>query len=257
MRDALAAYMTNPTRALLSATLFLFACGGEYLDGDGEDLGPYAEQMPWSEFMATSSMDTVAGVEASGVCTTAALRGLADQIVAQMNCIHPGLMDRIDGDGVSLGNATLPYLQRPASQVLKSATAGHGLIPLNSALRTLPQQWVLRQWALQHRCGIQRAAPPSLSNHEDGLALDTSAYGSWRGTLERHPFRWFGGGDVVHFDYVGAGATAAHGVLAFQRLWNHNHPHDQIAADGAYGPATEDRVKRSPRRGFPGAQGCR
>ena len=76
------------------------------------------------------------------------------------------------------------------------------------------------------------AALPGRSNHEDGLAIDTSEYSAWKSILAGQGFRWFGTADDVHFDYTGG--DDAQGVLAFQRLWNHNNPGDKIAADGLY-----------------------
>ena len=59
---------------------------------------------------------------------------------------------------------------------------------------------------------------PGASNHETGLAFDTSQYNAWKATLSDHGFRWLGSSDVVHFDYVGAGAMDERGadVKAFQ-----------------------------------------
>ncbi len=247
----------KPTRLLfVPLSLFVLHCGGPELDQE-EDLGPYADRVPWNEQMATANMNTVAGVAASGACTTAPIRGLSDQIVAEMNCLHGGLFARIDGENVTLETqAALPYLQHPAAQALGAATTGHSRLPLNSTLRTLPQQWILRQWADTHSCGVQIAALPGQSNHEDGLAFDTPDYDSYRAILQAHSFRWFGSADRVHYDYVGAGGVKAPGVLAFQKLWNRNNPHDRIAEDGSYGPQTEARVMRSPRLGFSGAQSC-
>ncbi len=235
--------------------LFLVHCGGEEFAGPEEDLGPYADRVPWSEYMATSSMNTVAGGAASSACTTAAIRGLSDQIVAEMNCLHPGLMGHLDHLNVSFtSGAALPYMQQVTLASIQAATASRTLA-VNSTLRTLPQQWILKQWANTGRCGVQIAAAPGHSNHESGLAFDTPDYASWEGPMASHNFRWFGSSDLVHFDYAPGGVNAQ-GVLAFQRLWNHNNPHDAIAADGAYGPATESRVKQSPRTGWSGTQSC-
>lgn len=238
----------------LGLSLSLFGCGGVELDGAGEDLGPYAERMPWAEYMATAAMGTVQGAMESGACTTASIRGLSDQIAAEMNCIRPGLMGSLTGANVSLGAAALPYLQGPAAAALKRATTGRSRLSLNSTLRTLPQQWMLYSWYRTGRCGVGLAAQPGRSNHEDGLAIDTSEYSAWKSILASNGFRWFGTADDVHFDYTG-GADAK-GVLAFQRLWNHNNPSDKITADGLYGPATEARIKKSPRTGFAKGASC-
>jgi hypothetical protein len=45
-------------------------------------------------------------------------------------------------------------------------------------------------------------------------------------------------------------------VLAFQILWNKNHPTDTLTADGRYTPATEQRLKKAPAEGFPIGPRC-
>jgi hypothetical protein len=45
-------------------------------------------------------------------------------------------------------------------------------------------------------------------------------------------------------------------VLAFQRMWNRNHPEDLIEEDGLYGDVTEARLTRSPIGGFPIGPAC-
>ena len=60
----------------------------------------------------------------------------------------------------------------------------------------------------------------------------------------------------MHFDYTGAGGVDAPSVLAFQRLWNLNNPTDKISTDGLYGPATEEKKKKSPRLGFAKKSTC-
>ena len=247
----------------MNRTLKLFAvgcvalltrCGGE-VQVEGEDLGPIVDKLPWGEYMATTAMDTVGGVASSGACSTSPVRGLSDQIVAEMNCIKPGLMTRIDGYNLTLTTtAALPYLQSPAAVGLKAATTGRSGLHLNSALRTIAQQWLLYHWYQTGACGIALAAKPGLSNHEDGMALDTPDYTSWRTTLEASGFHWFGSSDVVHFDH--SGGVDARGVLAFQRLWNKNNPHDKITEDGLFGPQVEARIKITPRAGFTGPQTC-
>lgn len=70
--------------------------------------------------------------------------------------------------------------------------------------------------------------------------------------MEAHGWRWLGEWDRPHFDFVGdslrdLGGTA---VLAFQRLWNQYNPNEQIDEDGAFGPATEEKLNKSPVEGF-------
>ncbi|GAB4216278.1 MAG: hypothetical protein OHK0013_42600 [Sandaracinaceae bacterium] len=197
---------------------------------------------------------TIDEAVAGGGCSTAIVRPLSEQLIAEVECLEPGTMARIDGiPGLALTSTALPWLQVPAAGGLADAIADMGgTLSVNSTLRTLPQQLLLYRWYRAGLCGITLAASPGTSPHESGLAIDTSQYTAWRGALERHGWRWHGAGDVVHFDYV-AGGVRLEGlsVLAFQRLWNRNHPEDVIAEDGLYGPQTEARLRSSPAEGFP------
>ena len=64
--------------------------------------------------------------------------------------------------------------------------------------------------------------------------------------------------DPVHFDYTAGGTIDLRGesVLAFQKLWNLNHPGDQIGDDGDYGPMTGKRVAMAPTDGFAKSSTC-
>jgi hypothetical protein len=209
---------------------------------------------------STSMALTVDQAVAAGGCSTAVAEPLSLQLVDEINCIAPGTMSRIDGiAGLSLGSAVIPWLQTAAANGLHDAVVAHGgSLPLNSALRTLPQQLMLYRWYQMGLCGITLAATPGTSPHESGLAIDTSDYTAWRTALESHGWTWHGSGDLVHFDYTAGGTVSLGGqsVLAFQRLWNRNHPGDTIAEDGAYGPQTESRLRMSPTEGFPIGPSC-
>ena len=103
------------------------------------------------------------------------------------------------------------------------------------------------------------ATPPGESNHEVGTALDIAEAGTWRPALEAQQFKWLGKSDRVHFDYKG-GSSASPGsatdVLAFQKLWNRNHPNDKINEDGRYSPAVEQRLRQAPPDGFELGPSC-
>jgi uncharacterized protein (TIGR03382 family) len=60
----------------------------------------------------------------------------------------------------------------------------------------------------------------------------------------------------VHFDHLSSPDNRGKDVLAFQRLWNRNHPTDKISEDGAYGPQTESRLRMAPATGFPVGATC-
>ena len=163
-------------------------------------------------------------------------------------------MKRIDGlPGIALGDGVSPWLQTPAADALIAAQRARGAtIRINSALRALPAQYVLYRWYRQGKCGITLAASPGQSNHESGLAIDINDSAAWRPALQGQGFRWLGPSDVPHYDFRGDGTVNLAGlsVLAFQRLWNRNHPEDRIDEDSAYGPQTAARLERAPVGGF-------
>jgi hypothetical protein len=194
-------------------------------------------------------------------CSTTSVKGLSEQIINQGQCINPSAFVKVPSQpNLVLGSAVFPYLELPARDALVSALQSKPgtTMTINSMLRTVAQQYLLYRWYKLGKCGIALAATPGNSNHETGLALDVSQYGTWRTTLENKGFKWFGDSDAVHFDYVGAGAQSYKGldVLAFQQLWNKNHPEDLIDEDGIYGNDTATRLDKSPAEGFPVGADC-
>jgi MYXO-CTERM domain-containing protein len=192
----------------------------------------------------------------NGGCSTGSVKGLSLQIIAQSNCIEPGAFSAVpDLPNATFGDNVFAFLEEPARDAFVEAVESRPdlSITINSMLRTVAQQYLLYQWDQNGQCDIQIAAAPGNSNHETGLAFDTSQYSAWRTTLESHGFAWYGSGDVVHFDYAGPGAVSYKGmdVLAFQMLWNQNHPDDLIDEDGEWGPQTASRMASSPADGFP------
>jgi hypothetical protein len=203
---------------------------------------------------------TVAQAVNSG-CSTTSVKGLSEQIINQGQCINPAAFVKVPSQpNLVLGSAVYPYLEQPARDALVAALQSKPgtTMTINSMLRTVAQQYLLYRWYQLGKCGIALAASPGNSNHETGLALDVSQYNTWRATLQNNGFKWFGDSDVVHFDYVGAGAQSYKGldVLAFQQLWNKNHPEDLIDEDGIYGNQTATRLDKSPAEGFPVGADC-
>ena len=249
--------MRNLFQTLLLAGLFpLLACEAqigteEDFDSDtivNEDAFDIVDGVPYA------AGATVRDAAFSG-CSTAGVRGLSDQLIAEVEVIQPGTLQNIANiPGVVLGENAFPYLQAPAANALRNAMANGGTIRINSALRSLAQQFVLYTWYINGRCtsSVSLAARPGTSNHERGLALDTSDYSAMRSKLESKGFKWHGSGDVVHFDYQGGSQNLSGlSILAFQRLWNRNNPNDKISEDGSFGPQTESRLKLAPAAGFP------
>jgi hypothetical protein len=223
-------------------------------DGEGDDTIINEEAQSQEDTIANLTGQLVKDVVFSS-CSTAPVRGLSEQLVQEVNCIQPGTLKSIANiPGVTLGSNAFPFLQAPAADALRNVTSNGSSLTVNSALRSLAQQFVLYSWYVNGRCTnvVTLAAAPGTSNHEKGLAIDTSQYQSMRARLESKGFKWHGSNDLVHFDYIGAGASNLSGLStkAFQRLWNLNNPQDRIAEDGSYGPQTEARLKISPAAGF-------
>ncbi len=195
-------------------------------------------------------------------CSTTAVEGLSTQIVDEINClIGPGTLALVPQEpNIVFSASSFTYLQTPArDDLVKVLQANAGMtMNVESMLRTVAQQYLLYDWYEAGLCGIQLAATPGTSNHEQGLAFDTSDYNAWMTALDNGGFKWYGSADVVHFDYAGAGAVNLDGkdVLAFQTLWNLNNPGDMIAEDGQYGPETEARLQKSPAAGFSQGATC-
>jgi hypothetical protein len=194
-------------------------------------------------------------------CTTKSVEKLSRQIIDQARCINKAAFVALPTRAnVTLGSSVFPYLEKGTKDRLMRALDANPTkkMTINSALRTVAQQYLVRRWAAGRRCGVQQAMRPGDSNHEIGAALDIAEPDEWRPALEKQGFRWLGKSDRVHFDYPGSGTSSDRltDVLAFQILWNRNHPSDQIAANGRYSPATEQRLKKAPAEGFPMGPSC-
>lgn len=243
--------------AVCLALAFVSACsvtvGGDDAEND-EDILLSDPDVPDRSLFA---IGTTVGDVARTACSTAGVRPLAEQLLAEVNCLRPGTLTSIaDVPGVSLGAGALPQLNASAAAALRRANNG-AAISISSSTRATAQQYVLYYWYQHGRCTsvVSLAAAPGRSNHESGLALDVPAYSSWKARLQAQGWHWLGSSDAVHFDYQGSGAVDLRplAVKAFQRLWNRNNPGDRIAEDGAWGPSTASRMDRSPAAGF--AQG--
>jgi MYXO-CTERM domain-containing protein len=236
--------------------LFSVAACVNHVGDDAEDV----HEEPIGEVSSALGTSDPVSSAVTQACSTTAVKGLATQLVEEIQCLRPNTMKKIDGTpGLSLGAAVFPYLQTPAANALIAAQKARGVtLSINSGLRTLPQQYLLYRWYQTGRCGIGLAAKPGTSNHESAVAVDINDNAAWRTTMVGKGFRWLGASDAVHFDYTGGGTVDLRGlsVKAFQRLWNRNNPTDTIAEDGAYGPATEARLAKSPVGGFAKGASC-
>ena len=201
------------------------------------------------------------GLSVGGVsgCSTFAVDGLSQQLIAEQNCIRANALVSFAGKpGISIGANVYPYLEPTAAQGLEAAAAGTTL-DVTSAFRTVAQQYLLYSWYQSGQCGISLAAVPGNSNHETGIAVDLGNYDAAIGAMSAHGWTHsYPSSDPVHFDFTGGGTAdlRAESVLAFQRLWNLNNPGDKIGEDGAYGSATGTRIAAAPATGFAKGATC-
>jgi len=188
-------------------------------------------------------------------CSTVSVKGLSKQIIAQGRCIDPDAFAKLpQRANLIIGNQVFGYLQAGARRHLLRALDAHPnqVLTLNSALRTLAQQYLVWRWGMKKSCGVQLAATPGKSNHERGLAIDVSEHSIWRKALESENFVWMGKSDRVHFDFAkGKGSSPrTMDVLAFQKLWNLNHPDKRLAETGRFDTRTQERLAQAPAGGF-------
>lgn len=198
-------------------------------------------------------------VGGAGGCSTFILDGLSKQLIGEQNCIRKDALVSFAGKkNISVGSSVYAYLEPKAASGLESAALTTAL-SINSAFRTVAQQYLLYHWYQTGQCGISLAAVPGNSNHETGIAVDVANYNQARAALEAHGWSHsYPSSDPVHYDYVAGGTVdlRSESVLAFQKLWNLNHADDKIAEDGDYGPQTEARLKASPATGFAKGSTC-
>jgi hypothetical protein len=241
--------------ALAAAPFVSLGCGiGDGAQGHVDD-----EPTTASNASELTASDPVSAAVAQS-CETASVKGLSTQLVAEIQCIRPGTLETLEGSsGITLGSSVFPFAQAPMASALRAAQKARGTtLVINSALRTLPQQYLLYSWYKAGRCGIPLAAAPGKSNHESALAVDIEDNAGWRSAMTSSGFKWFGSSDPVHFDFVAGGGVELRGlsVLAFQRLWNRNHADDPIPEDSTYGTGTALRLAQAPVGGFAKGAAC-
>jgi hypothetical protein len=223
------------------------ALGATLLAGCGLEDEQYSQR---TSEVAVSTYETSS-------CTTSVVIGLSKQIADEISCMNPTLLTKF-APSTNLqitSNAVLPYLGAPAKTGLLNVAATR-TVQVNSAFRSVVQQYLLYRWYQLGRCGITAAATPGRSNHESGRALDLQNYSVLISAMAAQGWSHSVPGDPVHFDHLNSTDIRGKDVLAFQRLWNRNNPADTISADGVYGPQTEARLKKSPATGFTAGPTC-
>jgi hypothetical protein len=242
---------------VLFAALFVGACavpvGDEDLDGEEEEgyVDPGMQE-------GDSKMDGAASVQAyvTGTCSTTVVRGLSLQIAEEIRCLAPDMLVPLNPTSTMTfqSGAVLPYIAAETADALRDAARTEAL-QLNSGLRSVAQQYLLKKWQRAGRCGISAAASPGRSNHETGRAVDLGNSAAARAEMRSEGFTTLRN-DPPLFDHLASPDLRSVNVEAFQRLWNRNHPEDMISDDGIFGPQTEARLARAPSGGFQMGANC-
>lgn len=231
------------------------------IDGDAIVEFEYVHATPSTATERTSRTYKTVQEAAERSCSTVSVKGLSKQIIAQGRCIDPNAFAELpDRANLVIGSQVFGYLQAGARRHLLRALDAHPhqVLTLNSALRTLAQQYLVWRWGMKKSCGVQLAAAPGKSNHERGLAIDVSEPLVWRKALESQNFVWMGKSDRVHFDFANGKSSAQRttDVLAFQKLWNLNHPDKRLAETGRFDSKTQGRLSQAPAGGFSKGASC-
>ncbi|MBA3391436.1 MAG: hypothetical protein H0T89_02275 [Deltaproteobacteria bacterium] len=213
--------------------------------------------MPEDPNYGVFESEVAVGTYTTSTCSTSVVVGLSKQIAEEIGCMNPGALVKFTPSANLrlTSNAVLPYLGAGAKTDLEKVAADR-VVQVNSAFRTVAQQYLIYRWFQLGRCGIPAAATPGRSNHEGGRALDLQNYSSVIPAMAARGWSHNIPNDPVHFEHLGSPDIRGRDVLAFQRLWNRNNPADKIAEDGAYGPATEARLRAAPATGFPAGATC-
>jgi uncharacterized protein (TIGR03382 family) len=209
-----------------------------------------------TEYGVTESAVSV-GSHQTDTCSTSVVIGLSKQVAEEIGCQNPTSLVKFEPSAnlQITSTAVLPFLNASAKTDLEKVATTR-VVQVNSAFRTVVQQYLLFRWFQLGRCGISAAASPGRSNHESGRALDVANFSSVISSMAARGWAHDVAGDPVHFDHLSSPDIRGKDVLAFQRLWNRNNAGDQISEDGLYGPQTEARVKASPSTGFPIGATC-
>ena len=149
------------------------------------------------------------------------------------------------------------WLRDDAAAALNAYETKYGRRQVNSAGRTpAEQQNLINRWDQGGTYNrppylYPPARPATASNHvkDGGIAVDIGDYNVFRQHAHEFGFKWYGSGDVVHFDFIGwdGGTGASTGfsqTVQNQQRWLRHSRGETIADDGRYGPKTKAAFER-------------
>ncbi len=179
------------------------------------------------------------------------LDGLSQQLFEAINCLRPGALSEIpSGDWQMLDPIRMPIIQgRAVDDLLAAAEERPETLVIRWAYRDVALQHLFYLWTLK---GCDFAAPPGLSNHQNGLSLDLDESTAWEMLMRKHGWENNLPNDRPHYDYRLAEdeGMATLSLLAFQALWNLNRPEEPLGLSGEFDSATEAALSAAPLEGF-------
>ncbi|WP_249069102.1 M15 family metallopeptidase [Argonema antarcticum] len=96
------------------------------------------------------------------VCPTSSVTGLSEQLIAEIQRIDSNLLVSFTDLNVAIREDQFPLLRLPAKEALRRAIkARDTTLIVNSAYRTIAQQYLLYKQYKENRCGISLAAKSS------------------------------------------------------------------------------------------------
>ncbi|MCB9542100.1 MAG: hypothetical protein H6703_06615 [Myxococcales bacterium] len=211
--------------------------GGEGGMGGAPDMGPPpipVEELSIAEY-------------AAGTCFTAGdptppelLDGLSRQLVAAIDCVRAGTLGELPPGNWRMLDPIRPPLvdARGVDDLIAAAASGDREMVIRWAYRDVAVQHLFYLWTLK---GCDFAAPPGLSNHQNGLSVDLEEPAYWSPLMRAQGWEDNLPTDRPHFDYVLAEdvGLARLSLFAFQALHNRNRPDDPLPLTGEFDAATE------------------
>lgn len=179
------------------------------------------------------------------------LEGLSQQLADAIDCVRPGTLSDLPDGHWNPWDPVRPIRvdARGVDDLLAAADTGDRPLVIKWAYRDVAVQHLFYLWTLKS-CDF--AAPPGLSNHQNGLSVDIVEPEYWSPLMRGRGWEDNLPTDRPHFDYVLAEdvGLARLSLFAFQALHNRNRPDDTIPLTGEFDAATEAALSDAPLGGY-------
>ena len=218
------------------------------MGGEPVDMGPPpvpVGEMSIAEFVAETCFT------AGDATPPELLDGLSAQLIAAIDCVRAGTVGELPPGNWRMLDPIRPPLvdARGVDDLIAAAASGDREMVIRWAYRDVAVQHLFYLWTLK---GCDFAAPPGLSNHQNGLSVDLEDPGYWSPLMRAQGWEDNLPNDRPHFDYTLAEdvGLARLSLFAFQALHNRNRPDDELPLSGEFDAATEAALGGAPIGGF-------